>query len=120
MRCCFIEARDRTILKKIVLYCDRIADNVNRYNGSYESFCTDYLFQDACCMCIVQIGELVGLLSEDAKQLNRNVPWRAIKDTRNFYVHNYGAVDLATVWETMNQDIPPLRRACREMLGENS
>ena len=59
MRCCFIENRDRLILNKIIGYCDRVRDNLNRYQGSYEAFQQDYLFQDACCMCVVQIGELV-------------------------------------------------------------
>ena len=93
---------------------------MQRCNHSYENFCADYLFQDACCMCIVQIGELVGLLSDEAKQLNPSVPWRAIKDTRNFYVHNYGAVDLPTVWETMRQDIPDLLNVCTSLLSDLS
>lgn len=89
MRCCCIENRDRLILNKIIGYCDRVRDNLNRYQSSYEAFQQDYLFQDACCMCVVQIGELVAQLSEEAKQQNRAVPWRMIKDTRNFYVHSY-------------------------------
>ena len=51
-------------------------------------------------MCVVQIGELTAQLSEEAKQQNRAVPWRMIKDTRNFYVHAYGAIDLPAVWKT--------------------
>ena len=66
-------------------------------------------------MCVVQIGELVGQLSEEAKQKNRAIPWRAIKDTRNFYVHAYGAIDLQTVWNTLNEDIPMLRTVCEAM-----
>ena len=67
-------------------------------------------------MCIVQIGELVALLSDEAKQKNPNIPWRAIKDTRNFYVHNYGSIDTNTVWETLNKDIPILKEAWVQLL----
>ena len=74
------------------------------------------MFQDACCMCVIQIGELVGELSDEAKALNPSIPWRIIKDTRNFYVHAYGAVDLSAVWETLINDIPSLRAACESML----
>ena len=69
MRCCCIENRDRLILNKIIGYCDRVRDNLNRYQSSYEAFLQDYLFQDACCMCVVQIGELVAQLSEQAAKL---------------------------------------------------
>ena len=67
-------------------------------------------------MCVVQIGELAGELSDEARALNPSIPWRAIKDTRNFYVHAYGAIDLSSVWETLNNDIPILKTACEAML----
>lgn len=66
-------------------------------------------------MYIVQIGELVGQLSEEAKQKNRAIPWRAIKDTRNLYVHAYGTIDLQTVWNTLNEH--PRRGEFKIMVG---
>lgn len=110
-----MEQRDKIILEKIVSYCKRIANNLSRYDDSYEAFVQDHMFQDACCMCVVQIGELVGQLSDEAKQQNKVIPWRAIKDTRNFYVHAYGAIDLAVVWATLHEDIPGLRKVCEEI-----
>ena len=111
-----MDQRDKIILEKIVSYCKRIADNLSRYDHSYEAFVQDHMFQDACCMCVVQIGELVGQLSDETKQKNEAIPWRIIKDTRNFYVHAYGAIDLASVWGTLNEDIPGLQAACKSML----
>ena len=70
-------------------------------------------------MCVVQIGELVAQLSEEAKQQNRAVPWRTIKDTRNFYVHSYGAIDLPAVWKTLREDPPELKTACLQILQNN-
>lgn len=94
------------LIEKMVAYCDRIDDNLKRYNDDYAAFLADPMFQDACCMCIVQLGELASALSEGVKAGNPAVPWRLIKDTRNFYVHAYGAVDLACVWATLKSDIP--------------
>lgn len=37
--------RDRLILQKIVLYCQRIADNLDRYRHDFSAFEQDYLFQ---------------------------------------------------------------------------
>ena len=108
--------RDELILGKILVYCDRIGKNIARYHGSFEAFRDDLMFQDACCMCVVQIGELVAQLSEKVKAQNPAVPWRVIKDTRNFYVHAYGAIDVASVWETLLEDIPALRASCEEIL----
>lgn len=115
-RCCSIETRDRKLLEKIIVYCNRIDDNLSRFHADYNTFVNDVLLQDACCMCVIQIGELVSELSDNAKSLNPSVPWRIIKDTRNFYVHAYGAIDLESVWETLINDIPVLRIACEVML----
>ena len=108
--------RDRLILQKIVLYCQRIADNLERYHYDFSAFEQDYLFQDACCMCVVQIGELVSQLSDEVKSQNKAIPWRIIKDTRNFYVHAYGAIDIPSVWDTLENDIPALKTACENIL----
>lgn len=108
--------RDRLILQKIVLYCQRIADNLDRYRHDFSAFKQDYLFQDACCMCVVQIGELVSQLSDEVKAQNKAIPWRIIKDTRNFYVHAYGSIDIPSVWDTLMNDIPALKTACEEIL----
>ena len=104
------------MLEKIVAFCRRIDNYLKRYSFDYEAFLNDVMFQDACCMCVVQIGELAGELSDEAKALDPSIPWRIIKDTRNFYVHAYGAIDLSSVWETLIGDIPMLKTACENML----
>ena len=112
-----MEKRDRIILTKLIAYCDRIQNNLERFSTSFEAFESDPMFQDACCMCVVQIGELSALLSEEARSKAASVPWRLIKDTRNFYVHSYGDIDIPMVWDTLIHDIPVLRRACTELLA---
>lgn len=77
---------------------------------------SDHMFQDACCMCVVQIGEMAAQLSDEAKAVNPAVPWRVIKDTRNFYVYSYGSIDAAAVWDTLLNDLPGLKAACEGML----
>ena len=68
-------------------------------------------------MCVVQIGELASLLSEDVRRANPSVPWRVIKDTRNYYVHDYGSIDIEAVWDTLNRDLPELKSNCQKILS---
>lgn len=117
MRWCSIETHDRMILQKIVTYCNRIADNLERNHHDFPTFEQDLMFQDACCMCVVQIGELVSHLTTEIRNRNPAIPWRAIKDTRNFYVHAYGSIDVASVWNTLLDDIPALKAACEQILS---
>ena len=46
----------------------------------------------------------------------RDERMRVIKDTRNFYVHAYGTIDLPSVWTTLVEDIPALQSACADLL----
>ena len=70
-------------------------------------------------MCVIQIGELAAQLSEDLKSKSTSIPWRIIKDTRNFYVHAYGNIDEETVWNTLLEDIPIFKRECEKLILQN-
>ena len=100
-------------------YCERIHCNLERFGCSFEHFEDDFMFQDACCMCVIQIGELAGQLSDEIKSQSPSVPWRIIKDTRNFYVHAYGNIDIKAVWITLTEDIPTLKKECEDLLARN-
>ena len=68
-------------------------------------------------MCVVQIRELVAQFSDESKANDLSIPWRAIKNTRNFYVHAYGSIDLEMVWATITENIPTLKSAWEKMIG---
>ena len=111
-----MQQRDRDILEHIIRYCDRIAGYLDKIENSKARFLEDQMCQDACCMCIAQIGELSGHLSDEYKSAHSDLPWREIKDTRNFYVHNYGGIDLEYVWNTLTEALHALSKVCEFML----
>ena len=111
-----MQPRDRAVLENIIRYCDRIAGYLETLKNSRERFMEDQMCQDACCMCIAQIGEMSARLSDEYKAATAEIPWREIKDTRNFYVHNYGGIDLSFVWITVTVELPALRSACLDSL----
>ena len=49
-------------------------------------------------------------LDEEFQKKNSHIPWRAIRGMRNMIGHNYGAVDLAIVYDTVANSIPELYR----------
>jgi len=110
--------RDELILQKMIMFCKRIDVNLKECK-TLDNFFDKVLYQDACAMCLVQIGELVTLLSDEVKLRMVNVPWRIIKNTRNFYVHNYGSVDVKTFWKTLNEDVPTLYSECKKILEDD-
>ena len=67
-------------------------------------------------MCIIQIGELVGRLSDEFIEEHNDVPWYAIKAMRNLHAHDYERVDLEIVWDTLTNEIPELKETIEKML----
>ena len=94
--------RDRSILQKIVEYCEQAIQTRAAFGDTLEAFSSSHIFQNACCMCILQIGELAGKLSEEARQASPDIPWREIRGMRNVFSHGYGTIILESTWETQD------------------
>ena len=109
--------KDRTIIQKIRQYCNDIEALIERFGDDYTIYESDFAYQYACSMCIIQIGELTGQLSEEIKNASPDVPWNLIKGMRNLFAHDYSHVDNEIVWETLKSNIPELKRKCEEILS---
>ena len=71
-----MNTRDEIVLKKIIQYADEISETISRFNLTQDSFTEDFIARNAISMCILQIGELVGKLSDEFKIANNAMPWR--------------------------------------------
>ena len=69
----------------------------------------------ADCMLIEAIGEGIKRIDERTKQQllpNRpEIPWQAVKGMRNHIAHGYFDINTDLVWDTVKNDLPPLRDA---------
>ncbi|MCK9502487.1 MAG: DUF86 domain-containing protein [Lascolabacillus sp.] len=63
------------------------------------------------------IGECVGKLPDTIKQTRPEVAWQDIKDFRNLLVHEYFGVDMAIIWQVVQDDLPLLLKATSEILA---
>ncbi len=111
--------KDITIIKRIIDYCEQIENTVNRFGKSFEIFENDFVYQNACSMCILQIGELSSQLSDEFKSKNNQVPWKNIKGMRNIFAHNYGNMSVLATYETITEDIPKLKDYCKSLIGNS-
>lgn len=107
--------KDKITIQKILQYCKDIEDLINRFGDSIQSYESDLAYQYACSMCIIQIGELVGQLSEELKAERQEVPWKLIKNMRNLFAHDYARVDNEIVWDTLKNSIPNLKEMCEKI-----
>ena len=77
--------------------------------GGEAIFKQSRLIQDAVIRNLQTMAESSQRLSEAAKALAPDVPWRAITGFRNIIVHDYLGTDLDMVWQVVATDLPGLR-----------
>lgn len=107
---------DRTIMEKMIAYCDDILSTMDRFGASKGNYDKDKVYQYATSMCILQIGELANRLSDEAKQETSQIPWRLIRAMRNVFAHNYEKAERQLMWQTISEDIPALRKQLKEAI----
>ncbi|MBQ3647185.1 MAG: DUF86 domain-containing protein [Synergistaceae bacterium] len=109
--------KDRALIKRMIGYCDDIYDLLEKFDYSFQKYLTKIEFQYSCGMCLIQIGELAGKISDETVKANPQIAWRAIKAMRNIHAHDYGNVDHSIVWDSIENDVPDLRQKLLKLLN---
>ena len=66
---------------------------------------------------ILVISEVAVRLGENAEALCPGVPWRDIRGIGNWLRHQYDRVEVETVWNTIEDDLPALKAAIISVLS---
>lgn len=109
--------KDDTVYLRHILEClRRIAEDIRE---GRERFMESHTLQDAVLRNLQVMAESTQRLSETTKATQPDVEWRKIAAFRNILVHDYLGIDLDTVWDITQRDVPELKQAVEEMLGAN-
>ncbi len=108
--------KDTIVIEKILQQCSQIEEAMDMFNSDYESFKTNSIYQNACCMCVLQIGELAKALSNECKNKYNDIPWREWCGIRDIFAHQYSNLDITSTWFTLTKDVPVLKEGCIKIL----
>lgn len=100
------ESRDRRYLTFIRDSIGLIDDYVR--DGGENAFKNQPLVQDAVLRRLETLAEATGRLSQDLKNRNPDIPWRAVAGFRNIAAHAYLELAVDRVWEIVERYLPPL------------
>jgi uncharacterized protein with HEPN domain len=98
--------RDKAYLLDILEAAKLVISYVAKKNK--EDFIKDIQCQDAVIRRLEIIGEAAGRISEETKNSLSHLSWSEMIGMRNIMIHDYDDVDMAIVWETVQNDLPTL------------
>lgn len=111
--------KDVIILKKILDYCNQAEEANRMFDNNYDTFVKNSVFTNSCCMCILQIGELCKLISDELRREQNNIPWRQWCGIRDVFAHQYSNLDYQSAWDTIQVDLPGLKHEVESILNGN-
>ena len=109
-----MQHKDKIILEKILEIIETYSEIFD--GTSLENFLKNLERQSAMTMAILRIGELVKNLSQDFRNKNKQVMWKAIAGFRDIIAHKYEAVDMEEVYSTITKNFPELKSQIEKIL----
>jgi uncharacterized protein with HEPN domain len=109
-----MDRKEGVALRKILDEIDVIEKLV--YDFDKERFLTDDRTQRAVAMTLINIGELVKILSLEFRKKHSIVAWRAIAGMRDIVAHKYQSLKMNDIWVTIQSDIPKLKEQLNRII----
>ncbi len=81
-----------------------------------EEFFDSQEKQDSVIRRLGIIGEAVKNLPDDYKMQHKDMAWEEAAGMRNILIHEYFDVDLDIAWDTLNKDLPELKKQIKRLL----
>jgi len=113
------EKKDRDIKDYLNDILEKIADIGAFIEGmGYEDLETDKKTQYAVIRCLEVIGEAAKKIPDKSREKHAGIPWQEVSGMRDKLIHEYFGVDLNTVWDTIQEDLSPLKEAIENLLHD--
>jgi len=108
--------RDRGRLEHIVSAIETIDTFVD--GQTFDSFSSNMMMYFAIVKNIEIIGEAAYMLTKEFRDNHHEVEWQDIISMRHVLVHGYYQISKAEVWDTVKNNLPPLKIQIEQYLSE--
>ena len=95
-----------------IIHIKECIEKIESYVGSLDldSFMLNELVQDAVLRNLQVLAESTQRLSPEFKNTHSQIEWYKISGLRNILVHDYLGIDIETVWNIIQHNIPELKQ----------
>lgn len=107
--------------RDFILFIEDILEAINKIETytqgmSFQEFCTNSMAIDAVIRNFEVIGEAAANIPEKITEKYTDCEWKEAIGFRNILIHNYFGIDIEAVWDTLMNNIQPLKRHIKEVL----
>lgn len=105
------------------VYLEHILESINFIDNyslgkTLDAFLSSTKEQDAIIRRLEIIGEAVKKIPEDFKVKYSEIPWSKMAGMRDVLIHAYFVVDIRAVWQTIQDDLPELKKQITNILKQ--
>ena len=108
----------RLYVHDMIEFCERVRNYTEGHDQA--AFVSDSLRYDATIRNLELIGEAATHVPQSVRDTFPDVPWRAIVGLRNRLVHGYAGIDNDIIWTLVQDAVPRLLPALRDLLDRTS
>lgn len=85
-----------------------------------QSFIHDEVMKRALSMTVINVGELVKVVTDDVRLKYNEFPWRAVAGMRDIAAHRYQTLRMEDVYVTIHDEYPNLMRQLEAIIEEEN
>jgi uncharacterized protein with HEPN domain len=102
------------------IYLEQILESIEKIESyvqdkTIQEFETNSMMHDACLMQFQHIGEIANKIRTKWK-IAEDLPYSEMIGFRNYIAHEYLGIDIIDVWDTIQIDLPELRKNIKKLL----
>ncbi|MEA1960744.1 MAG: DUF86 domain-containing protein, partial [Bacillota bacterium] len=107
-------------MKNNELYIQHILECIHKIEAytreGKDIFLSSPVLQDAVIRNLEIIGEATKKVTIEFRQKYPHVPWRQMAGLRDVLIHDYMGVDIKTVWNAVENDLPKVKKDLSAMV----
>lgn len=118
---------DEERIQELYARINEVYERISEFGLTENDFSRDHAksrvvaaYVDSVVVSFYRAIEEANNLTFDTKMEYPTIPWEQVRGMRNAIAHAYFSLDLPTVWRTIQDDLPDVKKVCEQYAADHS